>query len=55
MSPRFVATLLCLSAFSAPMATAMEAARPQARNFFQELKPLPNDLARYQYLHRLMP
>ena len=39
----------------APMASATGADQPQARNFFEELKPLPNDLARYQYLHRLMP
>ncbi|EIL97439.1 hypothetical protein RHOFW104T7_10255 [Rhodanobacter thiooxydans] len=37
------------------MATATEAGQPRARDFFKELKPLPNDLARYQYLHRLMP
>lgn len=55
MSPRFTVTLLCLSALMAPMTTGTQAARTQARNFFQELKPLPNDLTRYQYLRRLMP
>lgn len=55
MSPPLSAALLCLFAFVVPMATATGAGQPQARNFFQELKPLPNDLARYQYLHQLMP
>ncbi|HEY8327311.1 MAG TPA: hypothetical protein VIO59_02525 [Rhodanobacter sp.] len=55
MQTRFVAALLCLSLLLAPMANATETAQPVTHNFFAELAPLPNDLARYQYLHRLMP
>lgn len=55
MPTRFAAALLCLSSLLAPTAIATEAAQPVTHNFFNELRPLPNDLARYQYLHRLMP
>ncbi|MEY2261042.1 MULTISPECIES: hypothetical protein [Rhodanobacter] len=55
MPTRFAAALLCLSSMLAPTAIATEAAQPVTHNFFNELRPLPNDLARYQYLHRLMP
>lgn len=55
MPTRFVAALFWLSSLLAPVATAAETAQPAAHDFFNELGPLPNDLARYQYLHRLMP
>lgn len=55
MPTRFATALLCLSSLLAPTATATETIQPVAHNFFAELAPLPNDLARYQYLHRLMP
>lgn len=55
MPTRLLVALLCLSTLLASTADAGEPTQRVAHNFFSELKPLPNDLARYQYLHRLMP
>lgn len=55
MPIRLFAAILCLSALLAMNADAGEPISPVAHDFFSELKPLPNDLARYRYLHRLMP
>lgn len=55
MPTRFVAAFFCLSSLLAPTATAADAMPSEAHNFFNELKPLRNDLARYHYLHQLIP
>ena len=58
MPTRISAAMLCLSvllAMNAMNAGARELIPPVPRDFFSELKPLTNDLARYGYLRRIMP
>lgn len=55
MPKRLFTAMLCLSASLAINVDAGEPMPPVTHDFFSELKPLPNDFARYRYLHRLMP